>query len=244
MFSHPSNPPLSETEIQRQYYATTAEEYDAVHVDSTNEPEHDIALSFLCGMANYHDFTSFLDVGAGTGRAMLALRSAFPDATVAGIEPVAALRSVAVRKGVDSATLTDGDAAALPFPDGSFDVATMFGVLHHVKDPTACIEELFRVSRRAIFLSDLNNFGCGGFPQRVISQALNAIGLWQAAQFISTGGKMYKMSEGDGLAYSYSLYNDLPLIRAKSTNVYLMNTRDKGGRPYRDCSHVALLATK
>lgn len=240
--SNRSRPP--ESVIQQEYYSATAAAYDSSHVDASEEPEHDIALSLLSGMSTYFGFSSFLDVGAGTGRAMLSIAASLPGATVRGVEPVEALRSVAYSKGVDRDALTDGDAGELPFADDSFDVAMMFGVLHHVREPARCIDELLRVSRRAIFLSDLNNFGCGGPVQRVVSQSLNALGLWKAAQFVRTKGRMYKISEGDGLAYSYSIYDDLPRLRRQCDAIYLTNTRGKGGRPYRDCSHIAVLAMK
>lgn len=231
-------------QLQKRYYADTAATYDLGHVGKHSEPEHDIAVAMLQALSRYHNFNSFLDVGAGTGRAMVALADTFPEAQVQGVEPVEELRKVAYGKGLSESDLIEGSAASLPFADKSFDVVSMFGVLHHVKDPRICISEMFRVSRKAIFLSDLNSFGCGGVLRRSASQLLDALGLWRLAQFITTRGKMYKITEGDGLAYSYSIFQDLGYIRSQSSEVNLMNTRGVGGTPYRNCSHVALLAIK
>lgn len=38
-----------------------------------------------------------------------------------------------------------GDSAALPFPDGQFDVVNAHGVLHHIPDPAPVVQAFFRV---------------------------------------------------------------------------------------------------
>ncbi len=40
-----------------------------------------------------------------------------------------------------------GDAAALDFPDASFDIVYSFGVLHHTPDTVRCLSEAYRVLR-------------------------------------------------------------------------------------------------
>ena len=57
------------TQIQREYYARTAEDYDNLHL-KPQEPEHDFALRFLSATLDFYDIKSVLDVGAGTGRAI------------------------------------------------------------------------------------------------------------------------------------------------------------------------------
>src|SRR6185436_19248753 len=105
------------------------------------------------------------------------------------------------------ALLLEGDATQLAFADGSFDCVCAFGILHHIRRPRVALREMLRVARKAIFVSDLNNFGCGSVLQRAISQTINALGLWRVFQFLITRGKGYKFSEGDGVHYSYSIYN-------------------------------------
>jgi SAM-dependent methyltransferase len=234
---------MNDAKIQQSYYSRTASNYDARHLHN-GEPEHDVALATFLGLSRYYQFASFLDVGAGTGRTLIKILETFPERHVCGVEPAKALREVAYAKGISTEVLKSGDAHNLDFQNDSFDVVTAFGVLHHVRHPRRCIREMLRVSRRAIFISDLNNFGCGGVWQRGVAQALNALGLWKVFQFCKTGGKMFKISEGDGLFFSYSLFNDLAFIREHCSEVILLNTRGRGGNPYRDCSHVALLGLK
>ena len=235
---------MDEVRLQQDYYTRTAAAYDELHLTNVREPEHDIALAALRGLAEYYQFTSFLDVGCGTGRAVEFIKAHLPKARVQGIEPVAALREAAYAKGLARESILEGNALDIHLPDGAFDCITAFGILHHIRAPRRAITEMLRVARRAIFLSDLNNFGCGSLAQRIISQSLNALGLWKAFQFGATGGKGYKISVGDGLHYSYSLYNDLNFLRTHCAEVHVLNTRGKGGNPYRNCSHVAVLAIK
>lgn len=46
---------------------------------------------------------------------------------------------------VRNVLLQEGDAQALPFVDGSFDLAYCFAALHHVGDPATAVEEMARV---------------------------------------------------------------------------------------------------
>jgi len=230
--------------LQRDYYARTAPSYDAAHVQSVAETEHDIALGTMLGLSPHYGLNSFLDVGCGTGRAVGELRRCRPDARVMGIEPVAALREVAYTKGIPREAIVEGDATSLAFANDAFDCVCAFGILHHVRQPSVAIREMLRVARKAVFISDLNNFGCGSIPQRVISQTLNAFHLWKAFQYLVTRGKGYKYSEGDGIHYSYSVYNDYGWIARDCQFVHVLNTKGMGVNPYRSCSHVALLAVK
>jgi len=103
---------------------------------------------------------------------------------------------------------------------------------------------MLRVSRIAVFLSDSNNFGQGSFPSRAVKQTIRALGLWRFADRIKTRGKGYTISEGDGLAYSYSVFNNFEQIQEQCKVVHLLNTRDGQINPYRTASHVALLGVK
>jgi ubiquinone/menaquinone biosynthesis C-methylase UbiE len=229
-------------EIQRSYYAQTAEKYDDVHINQGGE--HNFALHFMLSMVRYLGIKSILDVGSGTGRVVLSVKSQMPDVQVLGIEPSPELRKVGYSKGLSEAELIDGDAMKLAFPDRSFDLVCEFGALHHIPKPALAVAEMLRVSRTAIFLSDVNNFGRGSARSRLFKQAINAVGLWPLANRIKTRGKGYLLSPGDGLTYSYSLFNDYRQIRAQCNTVHLVNTVPAGANPYRTSSDVALLGIK
>ncbi|MGA2852269.1 MAG: methyltransferase domain-containing protein [Terracidiphilus sp.] len=229
-------------ELQRTYYANTAARYDEEHVKGN--VEHAIALQWLIAMADYLKVRSILDVGSGTGRALFAVRNQLPNVRIVGIEPSSELRRVGVENGLSDDELMDGDAMALAFADGSFDLVCEFGALHHIPKPSKAVSEMLRVARTAIFISDANNFGQGGRLSRAVKQTLNAAGLWPLADWVKTRGKGYTISEGDGLAYSYSAFNDLAQIRKACVSVHLLNTRNSGPNLYRGAETVAILGIK
>jgi ubiquinone/menaquinone biosynthesis C-methylase UbiE len=230
--------------IQQKYYIDTAAEYDIMHVHEGADPEHELAFFYMCSMIEKLKINSVLDVGAGTGRVVKDLQKKYPQLKVTGIEPVAALREQGYKKGISRDDLVDGDGKKIHFAEKCFDLVCAFGILHHIDKPEMVIGEMMRVSKRAIFISDSNNFGQGSRVQRFIKQTVNAMGLWNAFNFVRTGGKKYQISGGDGLFYSYSVFNNFRFIKKYCSSIHLLNTRGAGTNPYRTASHVALFGIK
>jgi ubiquinone/menaquinone biosynthesis C-methylase UbiE len=232
---------MNEIETQRSYYATAAAAYDNVHV--SEHDEHGMALRALAALVEFHDVRSILDIGSGTGRAMLFLKRHCPGLRVAGIEPSVELRELAYAKGIPRDDLTDGDACALSFPDDAFDMVCEFGVLHHIRDDLQAAREMTRVARMGVFISDSNNFGQGSLLHRTIKQTLHRAGLWPLADYLKTRGKGYTILQGDGLTYSYSVFDSLKAIAPKFPSVMYLNTQDTGEDLYRSAGHVAVYCT-
>lgn len=197
-------------QVQRDYYAKTAEHYDAQH----SEPEHVLAGHLLAAYIKMNRIESVLDVGAGTGRAMRFIREHCPEVTVKGIEPIDELRAMGHRNGISESDLVAGDGLGIPFPDNSFDLVCEFAVLHHVRQPQNVVSEMNRVARRGVAISDANLLGQGSLPARLMKSALFHTGLWPVANWVKTRGKGYTISEGDGLAYSYTVFQNLPQLKA------------------------------
>lgn len=233
---------LNEIEIQRSYYAKTAAKYDLMHLDE--QDEHFFALSFLASTIDYLGIQSILDIGSGTGRAIQYLKKLRPELRVVGVEPVRELREIGYSKGLSDKELVDGDATNLSFSDDAFDMVCEFGVLHHIKKPDLAVAEMLRVSGKAIFISDSNNFGQGSLVARTVKQVINLVGLWKLADLIKSRGKGYTISEGDGLAYSYSVFTNYEQIKEECRSIHLLNTKDGLINPYKTASHVALLGIK
>ena len=233
---------VDEIEIQKQYYERTAAQYDDMHLSKTDEQY--FALSYLIGSINFHEIRSVLDIGSGTGRVLRELKRNHPGLRVVGIEPVQALREIGYANGLAETELVAGDGNALQFESKEFDLVCAFGVLHHIRHPEITVSEMLRVAGKAIFISDANNFGQGSLLSRTIKQAVDYCGLWPLANLIKTKGKGYSVTEGDGVAYSYSLFNNYRLIRSACKSVHILNTLDAGINPYRTAPHIALLGIK
>jgi ubiquinone/menaquinone biosynthesis C-methylase UbiE len=147
---------LKEIQLQRAYYAKTVATYDQAH-----HYENVLDFTLFKAFLDYIDARSVLDIGSGTGRALLAAKGHCPQIAAVGVEPSLALRELGYAKGLSADDLIDGDAQRLNFADGSFDLVCEFAALHHIPNPSMVVAEMLRVARRAVFISDSNNFGQG-----------------------------------------------------------------------------------
>jgi ubiquinone/menaquinone biosynthesis C-methylase UbiE len=234
---------MDEIQQQRDYYTETANQYDQWHANSHHE-EHFLALSFLAASLDYLKVRSVLDIGSGTGRVISYIKQHSPQVRVMGVEPVKELREVGYAQGISRDELVDGDATKLPYDAAEFDLVCGFGVLHHIRKPELAVSEMLRISGKAIFISDANNFGQGSFLSRFVKQTIHFLKLWSLAKTMQTRGKNYTVSESDGVAYSYSVFNNFKQIKARCKSVHLLNTKDAHFNLYRTASHVALLGIK
>lgn len=217
-------PRASPEQIQHDFYTSTAERYDAMHV--APEDEHYTALSFISALIDGFGYRSVLDVGTGTGRGMKHFLERHDGLEVRGVEPVRAMIDQAERHNrVPVGSITESGGDPLPFADDAFDAVCELGVLHHVADPDAIVREMARVARSAVFLSDANRFAGGGFLHRAAKYGLYRLGLWPAAYRLATGGRPYHLNPGDGaVVYSYSVYDSLPLLNEWADRVFLVPT--------------------
>jgi ubiquinone/menaquinone biosynthesis C-methylase UbiE len=225
------------------YYDMTAESYDEWHGGSN---EHNLALEYLKLFMKHHNFKTLLDVGAGTGRAVKALHLEGYDCKA--VEPSEAMIKVAIKNGVPSDILIQGYGESLPFADNSFDAVCEFGMLHHVPVPAEVVAEMLRVSKSAVFISDTNRFGRASVFQRLAKFALWKSGLWQVFYRLYKGGKGCDISDCDGIAYSYSVYDNHDQIAKWADRIILIPTKVEGTpchswfHPLFTASHVLVCA--
>jgi len=216
-------------EIQRRYYTDTAARYDSMHAhEGCGDPS---ITKFVSALLQMLEVRSVLDVGMATGRGMRDLKRALPGVFVCGVEPVAALVQQAAQSGnTPGLQVIRATGDALPFANGSFDAVCEFAVLHHVANPSAVVKEMLHVAKKAVFLCDSNRFGQGSSAAKYIQLALYKSGLWGVYNFLRTGGKGYTITEGDGLAYSYSVYDSFGLISRWADRLILIpsNAGEKG----------------
>jgi len=102
----------------------------------------------ICDGTRLEEGSRLLEVGCGVGAVLSVLGQEYPGVRLSGvdIEPkqLEFARAHLARAGVE-ATLTEGDALALPFDDESFDHVWMMWFLEHVADPPEALREARRV---------------------------------------------------------------------------------------------------
>ena len=216
--------------VQRRYYTETAARYDAMHAHEAGDD--DAAMEIVFSVLRNLEVRSLLDVGSATGRGLPRLAEGLSNSLICGVEPVEALVRQGISSGVNRGLpllLASGDA--LPFADKSFDAVSEFGILHHVPEPARVIQEMLRVARNVVVISDANRFGQGPFPVRILKLLLFKLKLWNAFDFLRTRGKGYQVSEGDGVFYSYSVYDNLRQIQQWASRIEIFpiaETRPQG----------------
>lgn len=97
----------------------------------------------LCG--NNHA-PSLLDVGAGYGKDLLAVKERLPGASMAAVEGYPGAVAFLRESGVE-VTSINLEREPLPFPDGTFDVVVCNQVIEHVKELFWLVSELTRVCK-------------------------------------------------------------------------------------------------
>ena len=125
-------------------YASAAERYDekwAFYVEATTRE--------TLRRAPMTPTSRVLDVGCGTGELLRRLRAKYPDATLAGLDPVAEMLTVAGNKLSGKEDLRLGYADALPWSAGTFDVVVSCNMFHYISHPVVALREMARVLRPA-----------------------------------------------------------------------------------------------
>jgi len=93
---------------------------------------------------------SILDVGTGPGWLLVRLHQESPGLRLTGLDASASMVARA-RRNIAKAGLSgvieieEGNASHMPFSDNSFDTVVSTGSIHHWKDPTAGLNEVYRV---------------------------------------------------------------------------------------------------
>lgn len=139
-----------------------------------------------------------LDVGAGEGR--LAAELAARGARVVAVDRSADMLTAAgtAHGSAPGFDRVRADAMALPFPDGSFDVAVAVTVLCFAEEPQAMARELTRVARpgERVVLGELARWSPWALARRIRGWLDG--GLWSTARF-RTAADLRKILAGAGL---------------------------------------------
>jgi ubiquinone/menaquinone biosynthesis C-methylase UbiE len=131
-------------------------------------------LSRLLG--GFPDACTALEIGTGTGHFAGWLRAMHWQ--VVGLDRSAPMLAEAARR--DGVALVLGDASALPFAAGRFDVALLITTLEFLPSPACALREAARVARRGIVLGVLNRWNPLAGQRKRSERPL-----WRAAHFYS-----------------------------------------------------------
>jgi ubiquinone/menaquinone biosynthesis C-methylase UbiE len=152
-------PEVMDTEVE-------AVEYNTMDHSAVNRAFVDDLLRFVDAQGRFDERTAtirVLDVGTGTALIPLELCSRGNKWRVVGID----LAQAMLAQGANNVTaagmaevieLRHVDAKRLPFGDGEFAVAMSNSIIHHIPDPSDCLEEIVRVVSKSgglLFVRDL-----------------------------------------------------------------------------------------
>lgn len=137
------------TEV-REMFADIAPRYDAAN-DALSLGIHRLWRKAAVKLSGAAPGESVLDCATGTGDLALAFkRTVGPMGNVVGTDFCEAMLQAAPEKARRSGLQVEfrvADALALPFPDRSFDVASIAFGIRNVDDPSRCLGEMARVVR-------------------------------------------------------------------------------------------------
>jgi ubiquinone/menaquinone biosynthesis C-methylase UbiE len=119
----------------------------------------------------------WLDVGCGNGAFTEVLMARCSPASVIGVDPSEGQLAYARgRPGTKGAEFRVADAQALPFPDNSFDAASMALVIVFIPDPAKAARELARVVRPGGIAATYMWEFPDGFPPAPLAAAMKDLG--------------------------------------------------------------------
>ncbi|MHC4092379.1 MAG: class I SAM-dependent methyltransferase, partial [Planctomycetota bacterium] len=121
--------------------------YDAVSGTEVFRRQYELVAKDL---ARYRTTGSVLDIGTGPARLLLALHREAPALKLTGVDSSSPMVATARRHVADAGLASvidvqEANASELPFPDASFDMVVSTGSIHHWKEPTPALNEVYRV---------------------------------------------------------------------------------------------------
>ena len=129
---------------------------------------------------------TLLDIGTGPARLLLKIHQESPGMRLVGIDSSPAM-VIKARQNIIEAGLSEfievkeGGASRIPFPDRTFDIVVSTVSMHHWKEPTACLNEVYRVlqDRGFALMYDL----VSDTPQAIMNDIRREFGRLKATLF-------------------------------------------------------------
>jgi ubiquinone/menaquinone biosynthesis C-methylase UbiE len=164
--------------------------YDAISSSAIFQKHYEMATKDILGYCSaQHPFREqgiLLDIGTGPARLLLKIHQESPNMRLVGIDSSSAMVTKA-RQNISAAGMSDaievkeGSADHIPFPDQSFDIVISTASIHHWKEPTAGLNETYRVLKDGGYtlIYDL----VSDTPQSILDQTKREFGNWKTTLF-------------------------------------------------------------
>ncbi|MEM6851995.1 MAG: metalloregulator ArsR/SmtB family transcription factor [Pseudomonadota bacterium] len=129
-----------------EYFSRNASQWDEIRTLHSPDAEIEKASREMLGD---HVSDVLVDMGAGTGRMLIALADRYRRGVGYDLstEMLAVARANLEREGVSHAQVRQGDMLAAPMDADAADLVTIHQVLHYLDDPGAAVAEAARVLR-------------------------------------------------------------------------------------------------
>jgi ubiquinone/menaquinone biosynthesis C-methylase UbiE len=176
------------------------EAYEKWRASSLGDITEELERRLIFGLAGELGGRTILDVGCGDGTLVAAFRNCGA-ASVVGcdIDPQMVARGND-RARCDQVQFTVASAERLPFPDDSFDIATIITVLAFLPEPETALLEIARVLKRGgrLVIGDLAKWSLWAASRRI--RVWRGEKMWQSAHFW-TGGELRELVIAAGLRF-------------------------------------------
>lgn len=152
-------------ERERELHKILAHEYDEKREGSKNGRYYSKEwLRWMVKRINIPKHASILDIGCGTGILYEILKEEKLECKYVGIDLSESMIEVGKKRypGIDLQVM---DSENLDFKDKSFDIVFMRSVLHHLPHPVKAIQEMSRVSRGVVLISEPSKNILTEFPR-------------------------------------------------------------------------------
>jgi ubiquinone/menaquinone biosynthesis C-methylase UbiE len=173
--------------------------YNAISLSAIFQRHYELVTEDILG---YCRQGSLLDIGTGPAWLLLKIHQQCPGMRLVGIDSSPAM-VIKAGQNVEKAgviEIKEGNADHVPFPDCSFDIVVSTASIHHWKEPTAGLNEVYRVLREGGYalVYDL----VSDTPAPIMEQTKREFGKWKATLFWlhSFEEPFYSRNNFEGLA--------------------------------------------
>ncbi len=139
-------------EQTKKQFTVWSRPYDSFAFRTYFEPLYQKIIATLDNNSSSYIRTGsrVLDIACGTGEVITRLAQHFPAASCTGIDITPAMVAKAKEKTklLPNASITEGNATAIPFENELFDVIVCSEAFHHFWEPEHALAEMYRVLKK------------------------------------------------------------------------------------------------